>query len=121
MVTQFATQFYSKNLTYFEPQLTVKNILLQLSQKTTYFTKNVLVGVRKKHLHCTFSRRPRTAFSKYWESKCRCIPVCLHKKLLSGGGPNNFLKEARCLGLVKCFKIFHLNRNFGKFNYISAF
>ena len=26
-----------------------------------------------------------------------------------GGGLNNFLKAARCLGLLKCFKIFHFN------------
>ena len=35
-----------------------------------------------------------------------------HKKLLSGGEIrvlNNFLKTAYCLGLVKCFKTFHLN------------
>ena len=53
-----------------------------------------LVGVRKKHLHCTISRRPRTAFSKQLESRCLHIPVNLcwrifvhrHRNFLSGGG-----------------------------------
>ena len=30
-------------------------------------------------------------------------------KLLSGGRLNNFLKAARCLGLVKCLKVFHFS------------
>ena len=30
-------------------------------------------------------------------------------KFLSGGGLNNFLQLARCVGLEKCFKIFHFN------------
>ena len=73
-----------------------------------------LVGVRK-------NIRPRTAFSKHWESKCLYIPVYLCKKLLSGDGLNNFLQAAHCLGLAKRFKIFHFNGSFWKFNYISAF
>ena len=40
--------------------------------------------------------------------------------LSGGGGLNNFLKEGRCLSLVKCFKIFHFNWNFWKFS-CSAF
>ena len=39
----------------------------------------------------------------------------------SGGKLNNFLKAARCSGLVKCFTIFHFNWNFLKFNYFSVF
>ena len=38
-----------------------------------------------------------------------------------GGRLNNFFKAACCLGLVKCFTIFHFNWNFWKFNYFSAF
>ena len=36
-----------------------------------------------------------------------------------GGGRrlNNFLKAAHCLGLVKCFSIFHFNWNVWKFNF----
>ena len=37
------------------------------------------------------------------------------------GRLNNFFKAACCLGLVKCFTIFHFNWNFWKFNYFSAF
>ena len=37
------------------------------------------------------------------------------------GGLNNLLKTSCCLGLVKCFKIFHFNQNFWKHNYFSAF
>ena len=43
------------------------------------------------------------------------------RKLLSGEGLNNFLKAGRCLGLVKCFKIFHFNWNFWKSNCFSNF
>ena len=39
-----------------------------------------LVGVRRKHLHCPISRRPITAISKHWESKCLYIPVYLRRK-----------------------------------------
>ena len=42
------------------------------------------------------------------------------RKLLSGGGLNNFLKAARCLGLTKCFEIFHCKWNFCKFIYFSS-
>ena len=51
------------------------------------------------------------------------VRKCLFQRrmeLLSGGGINNIFKAVRCLGLVKCFKIFHFNWNFRKFNYFSA-
>ena len=35
---------------------------------------------QKKHLHWTISGRPRTAFSKHFESKCLYISVYLRKK-----------------------------------------
>ena len=34
---------------------------------------------------------------------------------------NNFLTAVRCLGLVKCFTIFHFNWNLSKFNCFSVF
>ena len=78
---------------FYEPQLTqqCKKYTLATQQEPTPF-KNFpanmfLVGVRKKT--CT-------------------IPLHLHKKLL-GFRLNDFLKAAHCLGLVKCFKIFHFN------------
>ena len=38
-----------------------------------------------------------------------------------GGGANNSLKATSCLGLVKCYKVFHFEWNFWKFNYFPAF
>ena len=38
-----------------------------------------------------------------------------------GGRLNNFFKAVRCLGLAKCFTIFHFNWNFWKFNLFLAF
>ena len=32
-----------------------------------------------------------------------------HRKFLSGGTLNNFLRAVRCMGLANCFKIFHFN------------
>ena len=46
------------------------------------FPANVfLVGVKKKHLHCTISRCLRTGFSKHSESKCLYILVNFCKKI----------------------------------------
>ena len=59
-ITYFITQFRSKNLTYFTKLNSlnvIKNILSQRSQK------HVSDWCQKKHLHCTISRRPGTAFS----------------------------------------------------------
>ena len=78
--------------------------------------KNHVSGWRqKKHLHCTISRRQKTAFSEHVKSKF--VHSCKNpsgnfyfrdvRKLLFGGELNNFLHPVRCLGLVKCFKIFH--------------
>ena len=52
-----------------------------------------LVGVRKSICTAPIYRRPKTAFSNHFESKCLCISVYLHRKtlfqrrrtLLSGG------------------------------------
>ena len=45
-----------------------------------------------------------------------------HSKVLPGGRwdgerLSNFFKVTRCLGLAKCFAIYHFNWNFRKFNY----
>ena len=51
--------------------------------------------------------------------------ISVSKSLSGGVGGwvrlNNFLKAVRCLVLVKCFTIFHLNWNFCKLDYFSAF
>ena len=99
-ISHFTIKFRSKNLIHFTNLNLlniVKNILPQHSQKAyspyKFSTLQHVSGFQKKHLHSNISRSPRTAFSKN----------------LSGGGLNNFFKATRCLGLVKCFKIFHFN------------
>ena len=110
--TYFTIQLCSKNFNHFtnlNALNIIKNILLQHSQ-------NHVSGWRqKKHLHCTISRRQKTAFSEHVKSKF--VHSCKNpsgnfyfrdvRKLLFGGELNNFLHPVRCLGLVKCFKIFH--------------
>ena len=89
----------------------IENILPQYKQKQ----RHVSGWCQKKHLHCIISRCPRTAFSEHLESKCLYIPktsirIFLFqrgRKLLSGGGLNNFLSADHCLRLVKCFIICH--------------
>ena len=55
------------------------------------------------------------AFWKYLETKCLYIPVNLRKMIFVTETQealiwlNNSLKAARCLDLVKCFKIFHFD------------
>ena len=81
---------------------------LQHSQKPyslyRFPIKHVSDRCQKKHFHCTISRRPRTAFSKNFETNV-CIFLYIfvrkllfqrHTKFLSGGVLNNFLKMARC-------------------------
>ena len=41
--------------------------------------------------------------------------------IVGWGRLNNFLKSAGCLGLAKCFTIFHFNWKFWKFNHFLAF
>ena len=120
-----------------------KNMLLQHSQKPFWLykfsSKHVSVWCQKKHLHCTISWRPRTAFLKHFESKCLYISVYLRKKIFVpdafqilfqkfylvggrvGGRLNNFLQAAYCLDLVNCFTIFNFYWNFWKFNHFSHF
>ena len=47
----------------------------------TNFPASMFSGwCQEKHLHCTISRLPRTAFSRLLEWKCLHIPVDLRKK-----------------------------------------
>ena len=59
----------------------VKKIPPQHSQRPyslyKFSSKHVSGWRQKKHLHCTISRRRRTAFLKHLESKCLYIPVYL--------------------------------------------
>ena len=137
-ITHFIIQFCSRKLTYFtnlNSFETENNMPPKHSQKTSpvykFRSKNFSVWC---HLHCTISWHSRTPFLKPFKSKCLYISVYLSKKflfqrlmkILSGGMGgwgrlNNFFKEACCLGLVKCFTIFHFNWNFLKCNYFSVF
>ena len=60
-----------------------QNTAKKLSSQFKNFPANMfLLGVRKKHLHCTISWRPRTTFLKHFESKNLSISVYLSKKFL---------------------------------------
>ena len=73
-----------KNLNSFS---NVKNILLQYSENPyslyKFFSKYVSVWRQEKHLQCTISRRPRTAFSRHLGSKFMNILVNLSKKIFA--------------------------------------
>ena len=92
-----AIQFHSKNLTHFT-NLNSLNIMKNILPK--HSQKHISGWCQKKNLHCIISRRPRTAFLELMERKCLYIPVNLRLKICNGR-LNNFLNEARCLGLVK--------------------
>ena len=83
----FTTHFRSKNLIYFTNlnSLDVKNNMLPQHSQKFFWPKNfpasvLLFGVRKKHLHCTISWRPKTAFFKLFKSKCLYIYVYLYNR-----------------------------------------
>ena len=88
------------------------------------FPTKHLVGVRKKHWHCTISRRPRTAISKHLKANaCIFLHISLRKflfwrrsKLLSAFIfylKNNFFKATRFLGHVNILQFFILIEIFG--------
>ena len=96
-ITYFTRQFRSKNLTHFTNLNSlniIKNILPQHSQK------HASGWCQKKSFTLHNCRRQRTAFLEHLERKCLYIPVNLcskilfqeRRKLLSGGGLNNFLQ-----------------------------
>ena len=74
-------------------------MLLQHSQKPFWLYKfsgsHVSVWCQKKYLHCTLSWRPRTAFSKYFESKCQFISIYFFIKMFVPETSQDFI----CRGL----------------------
>ena len=81
-ITYFAIQVCSKHLTHFANLSSLdieNNIHRKHCQKSfslyKFFRKNISVWRQKKHLHCTSSWHPRTAFLKHFESKCLFISV----------------------------------------------
>ena len=57
-----------------------QNKAKNLSHFTNFSANIILFGVRKKHLDCTTSWRPRTAFLKHFESKCMYISIYLPER-----------------------------------------
>ena len=85
-ITYLPTQFCSKHLTHFTnlnsfdiEKICSRNTAKNLSHFTN-FPANVWL-VSQKQWHCTISRRPRSDFSKKFESKCLYISVYLPKKV----------------------------------------
>ena len=81
-ITYFAIQFPSKHLTHFTNLNSLdieNNILPKHGQKSFSLyklsCKHFSVWYQKKHLRCTISWHPRTAFLKHFESKCLFISV----------------------------------------------
>ena len=143
-ITQFTIQFCSKNLTHFtdlnDSNLNlIMEIICSCNTAKNFFWfykcfRKHVSGVITKHFHWTISGGPRTAFLKHFQSKCLYILYISVRKYLfhrrsnnlSGGEwvrgrLNNFIETVRCLGLVKCFTIFHFNWNFWKFKYCLPF
>ena len=91
MMTHFAIQFHSENLTHctsLNSLNIVKNILPQHSQKpknTPTHSKNfqqTSFWFVSEKTFALLSRRSRTAFSSLLENKCLNIPVNLRKNIL---------------------------------------
>ena len=118
----FTIQFRSKNLTHFMNLTSLdieNNMPLQHSQRplwiySNFSSKHFSVLCQKKHLHSTFSWRPKMHFFKHLESKCPFLSVYLRKKrrgkILPDGAwvgrrLNNFINAARFFGLRKMFLI----------------
>ena len=85
-ITHFTIQFCLKKLTHFINlnSLDIENNMLpQHIQKPfqQIFQQTYSAWCQKKHLHCTISWRPRTAFYKHFESKCSCISKYLRRKI----------------------------------------
>ena len=115
-ITHFTIPFPSKNwliwqtsthstLWKIDSRNTAENpITLQIFQQTCFWL------VSEKKLQCTIFRRPKNCIIEKLGNQISiyyCLPWAE-----SGGGPNYFLKPAPCLGLVKCFQIFHLIESF---------
>ena len=87
-ITLFTTQCRTKNLTNFMNLNSLgieSSMLTQDSQKLfwlyNFSSKYVSVWCQKKHFCCAISWRPKTAFWKYFESKCLYISVHLCKNI----------------------------------------
>ena len=94
-----------------------RNTAKHLTHFTNFWATMFLVCVRKSICTALFLEAKELYFWSTWKaSVCIFEYISIRKflfqwrrKLLSGGGLNNFLKADHCL---KCFKILHFNLNF---------
>ena len=121
-ITHFILQFSLKNITHFTN-------LNSLNFPANIF--NWLVSEKAFALHLFWTTK--NCISKHFALASKCLYILVYIFLYifvrkfffqdQGGREgvvrrlDNFLKVARCLGLVKCLKNFYFNRNFWKFNY----
>ena len=101
----------------------VKNILPPAAQSNTLLNLQIFqqkcfwLVSEKRICDLPFLDVQEIHFQGTWqENVCIFLYISVRKllfqrrrKLLSGGGLNNFLKIARCFGLEKCFKNFNFN------------
>ena len=134
--------FYESQLFWNWKKTCSQNTAKKLSQFTNFPANMFLFGVRK--IICTTpfpDDQELLSWSTLKANVCifLFIPIAFCFKDVArfylvvwrggwggGGGGcwrklNNFLKAARCLGLLKCFTIAHFNWNFSKFNYFLVF
>ena len=134
-ILRFSTHLTLKIICY-------RNTAKNLSDFTNFSANKFRFGVRKNI--CTalsFDAQELHSWSTLKANFCIFLYISLRKILfqkrnivkkrnrnvkfylvrVGWGRPNNFFKEACCLGPAKCFIIFDFSWNFGKFNYFSAF
>ena len=87
-IAHFTIQLRSKNLTHFTQfnSLDIENNMLPKHRQKSlslwkFSSKHVSIWSQKKHLHCTISWCPKTAFLKHFESKCLQISAYLLKSI----------------------------------------
>ena len=134
-ITHFTIQSCSKTSLILQTstQLTLKVICFRNTAKT-FLTLQIfqqtcfsLVSEKIFALHHFLTPKNSTAealwrqMSVYFYTLLKMIFLSKTWSLLTFGRLNDSLKAARCLGLLKCFTIFHFNWNFWKFNYYLAF
>ena len=113
-----------------------RNTVKNLSDFTNFPANIFLFGVRKsictapfldaQELHSWSTLKANVCIFLYisvWNFSYKDVVIfyLMGGWLGVGGRLTNFRKAACCLGLVKCFTIFHFNWSFLKFSYFSAF
>ena len=123
-IAHFTIQFRSKSLTHFMNLMKIicsRTTAKNLSDFTNVPANIILFGFRKNICTAPFLLAQDCILKALWKQ----MSVYLRKKIFFpksskilsdrggvGGRLNNLLKAARSLGSVKCFPIFHFNRNF---------